>query len=480
MLIPEFSAATAATTDAQCSLLQRLSTLGLVYAKLPARQLQALAPPVPAFNTEPRELALKASLLEARTLLGPFLPTMQESMAVWLDQGVSMVLVEARSSDDSELERVAVAVSELPASRVMLRIPVASLHGRETSELRQKLARLDGTASGVVFALEGVSITQDVGFESLFASMQSLRKSVDENFLFAVELTAGAASGPPSVLALARIDEFHRKHIHVVAPSYCDGEGEAQIDMVTDDGGAAIDAGLAFVQCLRTDRPDGLFTTVVADEAGVALGLVYSSQESILAAVASGRGVYFSRSRGGLWKKGESSGNAQKLLQLDMDCDSDALRFTVRQTGSGFCHLNTRTCWGRAGGLRALETMLSSRHSHAPAGSYTKRLFEDPELLRNKLVEEAQELAEAETVPDVAGEAADVMYFAMVRCVAAGCTLSDKMLDKRALKVKRRPGNSKAYRISAANKILQTRSMHTSSFTSSQGLSHASASSDHS
>jgi phosphoribosyl-ATP pyrophosphohydrolase/phosphoribosyl-AMP cyclohydrolase/histidinol dehydrogenase len=195
--------------------------------------------------------------------------------------------------------------------------------------------------------------------------------------------------------------------------------------MITGDGEAVVDAALSFVQCLRTDRPDGLFTTVVADETGVALGLVYSSAESIMTAVASGRGVYYSRSRGGLWKKGESSGNAQKLIKIDMDCDSDALRFTVNQTGAGFCHLNTRTCWGRDGGLRALEGMLFSRHAHAPAGSYTKRLFEDSELLRNKLVEEAQELAEAETVPDVAGEAADVMYFALVRCVAAGCQLSD-------------------------------------------------------
>ncbi|KAJ8523722.1 hypothetical protein ON010_g17396 [Phytophthora cinnamomi] len=272
-------------------------------------------------------------------------------------------------------------------------------------------------------------------------------------------MNAGPSAGFDSVLALARIQEFHHKNIHVVAPGYCDGEGEQQVDMVTSEGEPVVDAALSFVQCLRTDRPDGLFTTVVADEAGVALGLVYSSAESILAAVSSGRGVYYSRSRGGLWKKGESSGNAQKLIQIDMDCDSDALRFTVNQTGAGFCHLNTRTCWGRDGGLRALESMLFSRHAHAPAGSYTKRLFDDSELLRNKLVEEAQELAEAESIPDVAGEAADVMYFAMVRCVAAGCKLSDveKMLDKRALKVKRRPGNSKAYRISAANKILNSK-----------------------
>ncbi|KAE9338192.1 hypothetical protein PR003_g11619 [Phytophthora rubi] len=459
MLIPTFSSLSTSTTDAQCALLRRLSILGLLYAKLPVRQLRDLAPPVPAFNAEPRELALKGSLLDARTLLGPFSAEMLEPLAAWLDQGIDKVLVDAASSDDEELERVAVAVSELPASRVVLRIPVPSLHAREVTELREKLARLDGTASGVVFVIDSVTLTQESGFEALFASLQALRKSVDEGFLFAVEMSAGSAADFNAVLALARIQEFHHKNVHVVAPGYCNGEDEQQVDMVTSDGEPVVDAALSFVQCLRTDRPDGLFTTVVADEAGVALGLVYSSAESILAAVSSGRGVYYSRSRGGLWKKGESSGNAQKLIQIDMDCDSDALRFTVNQTGAGFCHLNTRTCWGHDGGLRALESMLFSRHAHAPAGSYTKRLFDDSELLRNKLVEEAQELAEAESIPDVAGEAADVMYFAMVRCVAAGCKLSDveKMLDKRALKVKRRPGNSKAYRISAANKILNSK-----------------------
>ncbi|KAH7470987.1 hypothetical protein KRP22_003140 [Phytophthora ramorum] len=478
MLIPEFSSLSAATTDAQCALLRRLSTLGLVYAKLPDGQLRDLAPLVPAFNTEPREVSLKASLMDARTLLGPFSAEMLDPLATWLDQGVDKVLVDAASSEDEELERVAVAVSELPAARVVLRIPVPLLHAREVTELSEKLVRLEGTASGVVLVIDSVTLTQENGFEALFTGLQVLRKSVDDTFLFAVEMSAGSAVGGSAVLALARIQELHHKNIHVVTSGYCDGEGEERIDMVTGDGEAVVDAALAFVQCLRTDRPDGLFTTVVADEAGVALGLVYSSAESILAAVSSGRGVYYSRSRGGLWKKGESSGNAQKLLQIDMDCDSDALRFTVNQTGAGFCHLNTRTCWGRDGGLRALESMLFSRHAHAPVGSYTKRLFDDSELLRNKLVEEAQELAEAESIPDVAGEAADVMYFAMVRCVAAGCKLSDveKMLDKRALKVKRRPGNSKAYRISAANKILNTKGMSSGSGSAAS----ASAVSEHS
>ena len=84
---------------------------------------------------------------------------------------------------------------------------------------------------------------------------------------------------------------------------------------------------------------------------------------------------------------------------------------------------------------------------NAVEGSYTRRLFNDPDLLRKKLLEESQELIEAEDVDHVAAEAADVIYFALVRVVAAGASLNDieKHLDERSLKVSRRPGNAKAY-----------------------------------
>ena len=86
---------------------------------------------------------------------------------------------------------------------------------------------------------------------------------------------------------------------------------------------------------IHTDRPDGLFTTVVSNEHNVCLGLVYSSTESIRMAMQSGIGVYYSRSRKGLWIKGASSGDTQELISIDWDCDSDALRFNVRQRGNG-------------------------------------------------------------------------------------------------------------------------------------------------
>lgn len=92
----------------------------------------------------------------------------------------------------------------------------------------------------------------------------------------------------------------------------------------------------------------------------------------------------------------------------------------------------------------------------APAGSYTKRLFDDEQLLRDKLVEEAQELSEAESRQHVAEEFADLLYFAMVRATKVGVSIDDAMaeLDKRARKVTRRKGDSKAFRIKAGEEIL--------------------------
>jgi phosphoribosyl-ATP pyrophosphohydrolase/phosphoribosyl-AMP cyclohydrolase/histidinol dehydrogenase len=193
-----------------------------------------------------------------------------------------------------------------------------------------------------------------------------------------------------------------------------------------------------------TDRPDGLFTTLVTDERGVALGLVYSSEESISESLRTARGVFQSRKRG-LWYKGDSSGDIQELIRIDKDCDGDALRFVVHQKGRGFCHLATPTCFGDYAGLSRLEKTLSSRKRSAPEGSYTARLFNDPKMLSAKILEEAQELVDATDKDNIAAEAADVIYFALTKCIANDVSLEDieRNLDAKNLKVKRRKGDAK-------------------------------------
>ena len=94
---------------------------------------------------------------------------------------------------------------------------------------------------------------------------------------------------------------------------------------------------VASLLCVETDRPDGLIPTIVTNEGGIALGLVYSSSESLQESLRTGRGVYQSRKRG-LWYKGESSGDIQQLVSISLDCDSDCLAFIVRQQGRGRAH----------------------------------------------------------------------------------------------------------------------------------------------
>lgn len=88
---------------------------------------------------------------------------------------------------------------------------------------------------------------------------------------------------------------------------------------------------------------------------------------------------------------------------------------------------------------------MQSRKESAPAGSYTARLFNDPKLLRAKILEEAEELCDANTKEEIAWEAADLIYFALTKCVSTGVSLEDveKNLDRKARKVTRRPGNAK-------------------------------------
>ena len=205
------------------------------------------------------------------------------------------------------------------------------------------------------------------------------------------------------------------------------------------------DLAEAMASCLKTDRDDGLWTTVVSDESGRALGLVYSNLESLRDAIYEGRGSYYSRSRDELWVKGLTSGAVQQLHAIAVDCDRDALRFTVSQAGPGFCHLSRRTCWGESEGLGKLESTMRERLESAPEGSYTKRLFMESGLLGAKIIEEAGELAEASNAADVTHEAADVIYFTMAAMARAGVSLADveRELDRRALKVTRRKGDAK-------------------------------------
>ena len=218
---------------------------------------------------------------------------------------------------------------------------------------------------------------------------------------------------------------------------------DAQVGMALYSG--RMDLAKATAAPLQNKDCHGLWPTVVTNESGQALGLVYSNLTSLRASLKERRGIYWSRTRNSLWRKGETSGNWQELVSVDLDCDADTIRFTVRQHGTGFCHLGTDTCWGNLQGIPSLEKTIRSRLGKAPKGSYTHRLLHEPSLLASKLREEADELLEANTHSEIIHEAADLFYFAAVVMVRGGVGFDEvaEELDRRALKVTRRPGNAK-------------------------------------
>ncbi|KAL4740501.1 histidinol dehydrogenase-domain-containing protein [Aspergillus similis] len=218
----------------------------------------------------------------------------------------------------------------------------------------------------------------------------------------------------------------------------------AALAVSREESSGKIQAGSLIAARGVKDQGNGLYATTVTDERGTCLGFVWSSDESIAEALRTGTGVYQSRKRG-LWYKGQSSGDVQELIRIGFDCDSDCLVFIVKQIGRGFCHLGTASCFGPYTGLSRLQKTLQARKADAPAGSYTARLFNEPKLTQAKIMEEADELCRAETKEDIAFEAADLLYFALTRCVAAGVSLEDveRNLDLKSLKVKRRKGDAK-------------------------------------
>ncbi|MEN0020192.1 MAG: phosphoribosyl-ATP diphosphatase [Planctomycetota bacterium] len=342
----------------------------------------------------------------------------------WLDAGAHTVILGTAATPE--------ILRELPSDRV-----IAALDARDGEIVVEGWTKAEGRGSlndRIAELREYVS-----GFLVTFVEREGRLGGTDLERAQAVVEAAGdkrvtIAGGVTTADEIRRLDEIG---------------ADAQVGMAIYSG--KLDLAEAFAGPLRTDRDDGLWPTVVVDERGVALGLAYSSAASLAEAVRTGRGVYYSRSRQGLWRKGDTSGEVQQLLRIDMDCDRDALRFTVKQlradsTDGVFCHLGTRSCWGDDGGLGELARRLAAPAESRDAKSYTTRLLTEPGLLDAKLREEAEELCRAASRDDIVHEAADVLYFTLVRLAKEGIALDEveRHLDRRALKVSRRRGDAKA------------------------------------
>lgn len=195
----------------------------------------------------------------------------------------------------------------------------------------------------------------------------------------------------------------------------------AQVGMALYTG--ALDPAEALLKSL--DWSKGPVPTVAQDADSNVLLLAFSTEESLRKALATRQGWYFSRSRNRLWRKGETSGHAQGLKRVRLDCDADTILFTVSQEGPA-CHTNRETCFGPASRrvLESLQRQIRSRAASGDAESYTKKLLSDPALLREKLQEEAGEVVDFRDPGNLAWEVADWLYFATVLLEREGVSWS--------------------------------------------------------
>ena len=184
-------------------------------------------------------------------------------------------------------------------------------------------------------------------------------------------------------------------------------------------------------------KSGGLVTVVTQDvESGAVLMVAHADREALDRTLATGEMHYRSRTRG-LWHKGATSGNVQRVVSLLPDCDGDAILARVRSPGPA-CHTGLRSCFGAsalaADALGALDATIEARVAEAPPTgpddkpSYTRRLLSDRNLRLKKLGEEAAELVTACADEDrgrAVEESADILYHVLVAVRAVGGSLAD-------------------------------------------------------
>ena len=181
------------------------------------------------------------------------------------------------------------------------------------------------------------------------------------------------------------------------------------------------------LNALDFEKGSGLVTVVAQDAStGQVLMVAFASREALERTLASGEMHYQSRSRG-LWHKGGTSGNTQRVVTLSADCDGDAVLARVIPAGPA-CHTGAPTCFGdiAADTLAELDATIDERAEVGGKGSYTARLLDDRNLRLKKIGEEASEFVTACADGDTERaneEAADVLYHLLVALHAAGGSL---------------------------------------------------------
>lgn len=189
-------------------------------------------------------------------------------------------------------------------------------------------------------------------------------------------------------------------------------------------------------------KAGGLVPLVAQDaDTGAVLMVGFCNREALAATIATGQVTFYSRTRGRLWKKGETSGNVLDVRELRLDCDRDTVLALVKPRGP-VCHTGEPSCFGASpradDPIRRLERVVRERKRSESESSYTRKLLESRNLRLKKIGEEAAELivalADGADRRRIAEEGADLLYHLVVGLAAADVDLDDvrQVLAERA------------------------------------------------
>lgn len=271
--------------------------------------------------------------------------------------------------------------------------------------------------------VDGAKAAEKYASELLFTCvekegcMQGTNMEMVKELRSAVKCRVVAAGGVNSLEQICELEKLH-----------CD----VQLGMALYTG--VVNLKDAFMGCIDWEKVDGMVPVIAQSVEGEVLMMGYSNREALAKTFDTNKLTFFSRTRNALWTKGETSNNYLDVVKLRVDCDRDTILATVNPNGPT-CHTGAWTCFGSEpiakSNMERLYKVISERFANPRPGSYTATL--NDKRVREKVMEEAEELTEAEGKEDVIWEAADLLYFVSVLMYKEGVDWQDvyNELDKR-------------------------------------------------
>lgn len=286
-----------------------------------------------------------------------------------------------------------------------------------------KIAVKGWTETADISLIEGAREAEKYASEVLFTCvekegcMQGTDMDMVKQLRDSVKCRVVAAGGVNSLDQIVQLEKLH-----------CD----VQLGMALYTG--AVNLKESFVNCIDWEKTNGMVPVIAQSPAGEVLMMGYSNKEALEKTFELGKLTFFSRTRNTLWTKGETSGHFLEFVKMRADCDRDTILATVIPHG-GVCHTGSFNCFSseadEKSSMERLYGTIAERFANPRPGSYTATL--NDKRVREKILEEAEELTEAEGKDEVIWEAADLLYFASVLMYKEGVTWQDvyNELDRR-------------------------------------------------